>query len=165
VPANGDALTLDDLIGMQLNADIVVMSACRTGQGKANGGDDMLGLTRGLLAAGAQSAVVSLRQVDAIATSLMMANVDRGLRAGKSAAIALQDAQNALRMMHIDDVRQAQSVLLKGALASRPATNPQQRGQTETVDNSAPPDPGADPDLPYAHPYFWAPFLLVGNWF
>jgi CHAT domain-containing protein len=21
-----------------------------------------------------------------------------------------------------------------------------------------------DPDAPYAHPYFWAPFILMGNW-
>jgi CHAT domain-containing protein len=22
----------------------------------------------------------------------------------------------------------------------------------------------ADPNAPYAHPYFWAPFILIGNW-
>ena len=50
--ANGEALTVYDLIGMQLRAKLVVMSACQTGLGERKGGDDLLGLTRGLLGSG-----------------------------------------------------------------------------------------------------------------
>ncbi|NIN95911.1 MAG: CHAT domain-containing protein, partial [Anaerolineae bacterium] len=49
--ANGEALTVYELMGLQLNADLIVLSACETARGQTTGGDDVLGLTRGLLAA------------------------------------------------------------------------------------------------------------------
>jgi CHAT domain-containing protein len=33
-----------------------------------------------------------------------------------------------------------------------------------SVDTSTAPAFTPDPDHPYAHPYYWAPFILMGNW-
>jgi CHAT domain-containing protein len=71
--AEGGALTVSDLVGMRLDKPLVVLSACETGVGQTTAGDELLGLTRGLLAAGARAAVVSLWSVDDHSTSLLMA--------------------------------------------------------------------------------------------
>ena len=97
--ANGEALTLDDLMGMRLDADLVVLSACNTGNGNESDGNDVLGFTRGLLVAGARSAIVSLWPVDDAATRLLMEHFYAGLRRGQTSAAALRSAQMALRVM------------------------------------------------------------------
>src|SRR5262249_52467544 len=91
--ANGEELTVYELMGLRLNAELVVLSACNTGQGETTGGDDVLGLTRGLLGAGARAAVVSLWPVDDVSTSLLMGEFYRRLRAGDAPAVALRAAQ------------------------------------------------------------------------
>ena len=45
--ANGEALSLYELMGIQLNADLVVLSACRTALGETTGGDDCAGIDSG----------------------------------------------------------------------------------------------------------------------
>jgi CHAT domain-containing protein len=137
--ANGDALSLYELMGMQLNADLVVLSACRTALGETTGGDDVLGLTRGLLAAGAKAAVVSLWPVDDASTSLLMSEFYRRLRDGEKPNQALRLAQNYLRTLSTDDIKR-QTIQLKDAGFD---------------DELAPVDS-------YSPPFFWAPFILVG---
>lgn len=139
--ADGGALTVQDLIGLRLNADLVVLSACRTGQGKTAGGDDVLGFSRGLLAAGARAAIVSLWPVDDLATSLLMAEFYRHLQAGEMTGSALQAAQVYLQNLSPDAIESGR----REALSSRGVS----------VDSDAAP---AD----YRHPYYWAPFVLVG---
>ena len=65
-------LRLGDIFNLDWNADLVVLSACETGLGKDIQGEGLMGLTRGLMYAGAQTAVVSLWQVNDSATSQLM---------------------------------------------------------------------------------------------
>jgi CHAT domain-containing protein len=57
------------------------------------GGDEIIGLTRTFLQAGADGVVSSLWQVDDSATALLMATLHEKLRAGESASVALRHAQ------------------------------------------------------------------------
>ncbi len=70
--SNG-VLTVDKLYSLDLEADLVTLSACETGLSKIANGDDLVGLTRGFLYAGASSIVASLWKVDDLATSQLMA--------------------------------------------------------------------------------------------
>lgn len=65
-------LRLGDIYNLKLNADLVVLSACQTGIGREQGGEGLIGLTRGFLYAGARRVVASLWMVDDQATSELM---------------------------------------------------------------------------------------------
>lgn len=91
-------LGLSDIYNMKLSADLVVLSACRTGLGQDVGGEGLLGLTRGFMYAGAQSVVASLWKVDDRATAALMENFYKGLlRDGLTPAAALRAAKIEMR--------------------------------------------------------------------
>ena len=69
---NDGLLTVGDLYAIRLDADLVTLSACETGLGKVDNGDDVIGLTRGFLYAGSRSIVASLWSVDDRATEYLM---------------------------------------------------------------------------------------------
>jgi CHAT domain-containing protein len=93
-PADG-RLTADEVYGLSLEADLVVLSACRTGLG-ALSGDGMIGLTRAFLVAGSRSIVASLWDVaDEPAAQLMPAFYKAWL-AGEAKSEALRRAQLGL---------------------------------------------------------------------
>jgi hypothetical protein len=73
------------------------MSACETGLGKLRGGDELTGLTRTLLTAGADTVVSSLWQVSDESTSMVMQEFYRRLHDGLAPAAALRDASLAVR--------------------------------------------------------------------
>ncbi len=111
-------LRLHEIADLELEADLVVLSACRTALGKEVRGEGMLGLPRGFFHAGASRVVVSLWSVNDRATSVLMERFYRGmLDEGLPAAAALRRAQ--LTMLE-DDAWDA--------------------------------------------PYFWAPFVVQGDW-
>jgi CHAT domain-containing protein/tetratricopeptide (TPR) repeat protein len=87
-------LTVSDLYSLSLDADLVTMSACETGLGKIANGDDIIGLTRGFLYAGARSVVASLWKVDDKATSTLMTRFYEKL--GKT------DQREALRQAQLE---------------------------------------------------------------
>lgn len=89
---NDGKLTVAELYSLKLNADLVTLSACETGLGQINSGDDVVGLTRGFLYAGSSSVVASLWQVDDEATSQLMIRFYAEL-AQKSKMDALRAAQ------------------------------------------------------------------------
>jgi CHAT domain-containing protein len=97
--ADGEALDVYELMGMGLDADLVVLSVCRTALGEITGGVDVVGLTRGLLGAGTRAAIVSLWSVNDVSTSLLMKEFYRQLRQEKPPRVALQAAQNYLRRL------------------------------------------------------------------
>ncbi len=72
-------LTADRLYSLELDADLVTLSACETGLSKIANGDDLVGLTRGFLYAGASSIVASIWKVDDLATSQLMGRFYREL--------------------------------------------------------------------------------------
>jgi CHAT domain-containing protein len=136
-----------ELMLMRLQARLVVLSACSTAKGETTGGDDILGLTRGLLAAGAQQAIVSLWPVDDDATALFMEAFYRELRGGATPATALQCAQRSVRSLTDTEIAERTR---GGHRRNGPVQKSPQGAATPVVERG------------YEHPYFWAPFILVG---
>jgi tetratricopeptide (TPR) repeat protein/CHAT domain-containing protein len=87
-------LLLGDIFNLDWGADLVVLSACETGLGKSVPGEGLIGLTRGLMYAGAEHAVISLWQVDDTATSKLIPQMYKAiLEKNLSPAKALRQAQ------------------------------------------------------------------------
>jgi CHAT domain-containing protein len=86
-------LTVDELYGIRLDADLVTLSACETGLGKVLNGDDVVGLTRGFLYAGSSNVVASLWEVDDLATSELMKRFYTNMKSGIPKRDALRQAQ------------------------------------------------------------------------
>ena len=70
-----------------------MLSACDTGNGKVTNGEGVYGLRRALVIAGAEGLVMSLWQVDDVATRDPMAGYYTRLKAGKPRSSALRDIQ------------------------------------------------------------------------
>ncbi len=89
---NDGRLEAGEIFDMALKAKLVVLSGCETGLGKIASGDEIIGLTRGFLYAGAPSVMASLWKVDDSATSILMTTFYGDLsKMGK--AEALRQAQ------------------------------------------------------------------------
>ena len=100
-----------DLYGTQL----VVLSACDTGQGELSVGQGVYGLRRAFLVAGAETLVTSLWQVNDTATGkLMQTYYQKLLKEKRGRLEGMQEAMKEIREK-------------------------------------------------YTHPYYWAPFLVIGN--
>jgi CHAT domain-containing protein len=89
-----NVLTVSDLYTLRWDTDLVTLSACETGLGKVASGDDVIGLTRGFLYAGARSIVASLWEVDDAATEKLMVSFYRNLEGN--------DKREALRLAQIE---------------------------------------------------------------
>ena len=123
--ASGALLTATDVMGMRLDADAVILSACNTaGPNGTTGGESLSGLARAFFYAGARSLMVTHWSVNDQATAFLVAGTLQRLRAGDSAGIA-------------GALRGAQLAMLDDAGKGLPAG--------------------------IAHPFFWAPFALVGE--
>ena len=86
-------LQVYEIFNLKLNADLVVLSACRTGLGKEVRGEGVIGLTRAFLYAGASSLTVSLWQVADQSTSDLMIHFYEQMNAGHGKAEALRRAK------------------------------------------------------------------------
>jgi tetratricopeptide (TPR) repeat protein len=107
-------LTVRDLAELARGAQLVTLSACETGVAGISAGDEVIGLTRGLLGAGCSAVVASLWTVSDESTARLMEQFYASLRAGQVPAIALRTAMLDIRAQ-------------------------------------------------YDHPYFWAPFMVIGD--
>ena len=76
---------------------LVTMSACSSGKGKLGAGDDLVGLTRGFMFAGAPSILCSLWDVDDEATRTLMVSFYKNYLSGMSKPEALRKAQVAMQ--------------------------------------------------------------------
>jgi len=108
-------LNLFDLYQLELPCELVTLSGCGTGLNAVVGGDELMGLVRGLLYAGSQSVLVTLWDVNDQSTAGFMEHFYRSLMSNKNKAQAAQLAMAEIRRI-------------------------------------------------YPHPYYWAPFIIVGNY-
>ncbi len=111
-------LEAKDVMGMKLGGvAMVALSACESGLGRVENGDEVLGFTRSFLSAGTSTLLASLWPVSDAATEQLMTTLYADLAQGEPVQDAMRDAQRAVL---------------------------------------------ANPET--AHPYYWAPFNLIGNW-
>lgn len=92
---------------LDLNADLLVLSACQTGAGQIVKGEGLMSLTRGFLYSGARNIVASLWKVHDEHTSRLMVEFYRQISAGKSYSAALREAK--LKMITIPETAAPQS--------------------------------------------------------
>ncbi len=125
------------------NVHLVVLSACQTAQGSPEAeGIEIPGISSYFLNNGAKAVIASLWSVDDASTSLLMQQLYRNLATGT--------------MTKTEALRQAQLKLLLG---NRNADNSFQR--TTLLPKNAPSTATAPAN--YSHPFYWAPFILIGN--
>ena len=86
-------LYASEISNMELNADLVVLSACETGFGKFKQGEGVLSLARSFMYAGVPSLVVSLWQVNDASTAKIMNFFYQNLMNNQDKATALQQAK------------------------------------------------------------------------
>jgi Tfp pilus assembly protein PilF len=146
-----------------LDADLVVLSACESGLGRAVGGEGHLGFAQPLFARGARSLVLSLWRVDDKATALLMTRFYQnllgkwpGLSRPMPKAAALDEARRWLRGLTADEVGSELAALDRGEV--RPLAK-----DSGGAAPGGPPAPGPAAVRPYAHPHYWAAFILIGS--
>jgi CHAT domain-containing protein len=139
-------LEVSEIFGMNLNASLVVLSGCETGLGQLSNGDELVGLTRAFIYAGTPSVVASLWKVDDASTAHLMSSFYKNLKT-KSKVESLRQAQ--LDMIH--------GKVNAQLLAQRGVGGVGKLGQTPAARSSS------QNSISTSHPYFWAPFILVGD--
>ncbi|MEM9549029.1 MAG: CHAT domain-containing tetratricopeptide repeat protein [Bacteroidota bacterium] len=87
---NDTYLSNYDLYNIRLNADLAVLSACNTGNGRLRSGEGIMSIFRGFLHAGCPSSLISLWSVEDCSTQAIIRNYFAELANGKSKDIALQ---------------------------------------------------------------------------
>jgi CHAT domain-containing protein len=123
-------LTLGEILSLDLDADLVVLSACNTGVGDGNGNEAISGLGRAFFYSGARALLVTMWPVETSSANKLTTELFRYQREDKylSRAWALQKSIVKL----IEDPG------LKDDATGKIAAS-------------------------YAHPFFWAPFVIVGE--
>jgi CHAT domain-containing protein/tetratricopeptide (TPR) repeat protein len=119
-------LQMQDIYGLRLNADLVVLSACQTGLGEELSGEGVVGLTQGFFYAGSKSVVVSLWKVEDKATTTLMNQFYQAmLKEGAAPAEALRQAK---LMMYRQSLRQSpyywSAFVIQGEFRQLPLTRP-----------------------------------------
>jgi CHAT domain-containing protein len=95
-----EKLFLKDLYSLELNADLVVLSACETGVGNLRQGEGIISLGRAFAFAGAKSIVPTLWSVNNQTTAALMGNFYQALSTRIPIDQALQDARKAYFESH-----------------------------------------------------------------
>jgi tetratricopeptide (TPR) repeat protein len=93
-------LTMADAFALQMNADLVMLSACNTGRGEKIKGEGVRGLTRAFMYAGTPAVSVSLWSVESRSAKELSISLFKYLQAGKPLAQALR--QSKLDLMDHD---------------------------------------------------------------
>jgi CHAT domain-containing protein/uncharacterized protein HemY len=96
---NDGLLTAAEIAQMKLHAELVVLSACDTAQGRITG-DGVIGLSRALITAGVPSVLVSLWSVPDAPTAELMTEFYQQLQHTDNKAQALRQAMLATKAKH-----------------------------------------------------------------
>jgi len=96
-------LTASEIFNLNLNADIVGLSACKTGLGVQSAGEGVVGLSRAFMYAGTDTVLVSLWSVSDESTYKLMVKFFDGLKSGKDKMTALKEAKHYLRISGYDN--------------------------------------------------------------
>ena len=134
------------------NVDLLTLSACETAVGDdsaADHGIEVEGLGAIAQQAGAKAVLASLWSVSDNSTALLMRT--------------LYKSHKEDHVTKAESLRHAQLALLHGSVQADPSIK-NSRGLTRVAASSAPATFKIDAGAPFAHPYFWAPFILMGNW-
>ena len=83
---------VNEVFGVNVNADLVTLSACQTGLGKITGGDELVGLNRAFIYAGTHAILSSLWRVSDISTAILVKHFYR-IYAHEEKAESLRKAQ------------------------------------------------------------------------
>jgi len=145
-------LQVGEVFEMDLSASLVVLSGCETGLGKLSSGDELVGLTRAFIYAGTPSVVASLWKVDDASTAHLMSSFYRNLKTKSK----------------VESLRQAQLELIRGGkqsdlLARRGVGGIGKMGEVPQAKPQSPGSASVPVSISTSHPYFWAPFILVGD--
>jgi CHAT domain-containing protein len=145
-----------------LDADLVVLGACQTALGQEAGGEGLLGFAHALLSKGARGLVLSRWKVDDTATALLMIRFYEnllgkrpGLNKGMKRAEALAEAKKWLAGLKRKQAGELAARLSGGVLRGTEAeAKPVVKGKPAKLPQG---------EYPFAHPYYWAAFVLVGD--
>lgn len=96
-------LTVGEIFGLNLNCELVTLSACETGLGLIETGEGIVGFTRALMYAGTPSILVSLWQVESGSTRMLMESFYRCLKQGLPKDEALRRAKISLWSKSVTD--------------------------------------------------------------
>lgn len=91
-------LRATEIADLDLNCELVTLSACETGRGQLSSGEGIIGLSRSFFIAGARSVVVSQWTVSDISTAQLMKDFYQQLVSDVTKPAALREAK--LRMLH-----------------------------------------------------------------
>lgn len=128
-----------EISGLNLNADLVTLSACNTGMGKIVTGEGLLGLQRSFLSAGASSVMVSLWSVFDRSTSVFMSTFYKQMLAHEQEDYGLWSQTLDWFGMYEHPLFDYKVKALRDAKLSM-------------IDHPY-----------YDHPIYWAPFILIGK--
>ena len=124
------------------HTDLLTLSACETGMsGSASNGREVDGLGTTAQLKGANAVISSLWEVNDASTGELMADFYQRWATGEG------------KVTKVEALRQAQVDLLLGKVKPSPG------GRGRGVGFDTPEAPAS-----FAHPYYWAPFVLMGNW-
>jgi CHAT domain-containing protein len=157
-------LTVEDIAeSWELDAHLVTLSACQTALGPQGGGEGLLGFSQVLLGKGARSLLLSLWKVDDTATALLMRRFYQNLlgkreelKAPLPRAESLQEAKRWLRELSRIEVEKLAGELGQGEVRS--TEEPKGQAPPRQVKPALPRG-----DKPFAHPFYWAAFILIGD--
>jgi CHAT domain-containing protein len=150
------SLTIPDLTGLDTPTELVVLSACDSGRGRATAAGDLIGLSRALIATGTRELVVSLWPVNDQFACLTMVAFHEQLAAQVPVSVALTKAQHRIRALtHVEAYAWYQS--LSGSM--EPSDLHRARSNRDRGEETKASPVFNDP----SHPFFWAPFIHIGT--